>query len=134
MKNLNFLLIGILFTTIISCSKDEQKTFDESIYFDQDPDCDLEANGYTCCDVDGRILVVPNNSYSYSYKGIANGNRTIENIIWSVESGSITIVSGQCTPNAIFKFGADFVNGKIQAQGKVGGCCVCVDIIEIKKI
>jgi hypothetical protein len=58
MKNLNFYLFVIFFTTIISCSKDEQKPFDESIYFDQDEDC--EQSKGTCCDTDGRILVLPN--------------------------------------------------------------------------
>jgi hypothetical protein len=124
---------------ILSCSKNEEKPFDESIYYDKDADCalvtnPLEYSGGNCCDVDGRILVVPNNSYAYTYKGIYSNspNMVIE---WKVISGSINLVKGQNTSEATFKFGQDFTTGKITAIGEVtGGCCECQNTIDISKI
>lgn len=133
MKKLKFLLVAILFISIISCSKDEQKPFDESIYFDQD---ECEQSRGTCCDTDGRILVVPNQIYTYTYfnntASETNPNYTIN---WEVLEGSITIISGQNTSEATFKFNSDFTTGKISATGKINeGCCECQDTIEISKL
>jgi hypothetical protein len=134
MKKLEILFIGILFISITSCSKEEQKPFDESIYYDQDEDCG-QSRG-TCCDTDGRILVLPNQIYSYTYfnntSSFANPNYSIN---WEVLEGSITLISGQNSSEAKFKFGSDFTIGKISATGKVdSSCCECNDVINITKL
>ena len=139
MKKLNQLFIGILFISIISCSKEQQKPFDESRYFDQDANCTPVNNpatysGVNCCDVDGRIIVQPNESYNYTYKGTYSNSPNLK-INWEVISGSITIINGQNTSEATFKFGADFTTGKISATGKLdSNCCDCQNILEITKL
>lgn len=134
MKNLKIICIGILIISITSCSKEEQKPIDESIYFDQDDNCGQSSG--TCCDTDGRILVLPNQIYSYTY--FNNSSSFVYpnySINWEVLEGSIVLISGQNTSEAKFKFNTNFTTGKIRATGKVAdGCCECQNTIEISKL
>ena len=127
-------LFGLLF---LSCNKEEDVTaeLDLPTYYDTDANCDdpIFINS-TCCDVDGRILVVPNKMYSYTYKGSSSSSPNLK-IEWTVLSGSIIIIAGQNTPVATFKFGSDFTTGKISATGIVnGGCCECQNWLDISKL
>lgn len=121
----------ILFFSFINCTKEEH-IIDNSYLFDQDEDC-IENEEGTCCDVDGRILVESDSYYTYTYKGISNSNSSTQNVTWSV-TGSISIVSGQGTSQANFKFNSDFTTGQISATGNVGECCDCQNTILITKI
>ena len=125
------LALLILLFSFLNCTK-EEKIIDDSYLFDQDEDC-IENDKGTCCDVDGRILVEPDSYYTYTYKGISNLNSSTQNITWSAV-GSISIVSGQGTSQASFKFNSDFTSGQISAIGKVGECCDCQNTIIITKI
>lgn len=129
MKIFNLLIVGFLITLTISCAESED-LIDESTYYDQDEDCPINTAG-TCCDVDGRILVIPNNTYKYAYKGVSGGVTSSETITWSVSNSEITIISGQGTNEAIFAFSSNFKNGEISAVGMVGGCCDCQSTISI---
>ncbi len=131
MKKLNFVLLSFLFIAVSSCSKSDDR-IDPSKYFDQDADCAVGASG-TCCDVDGRVLVIPNNSYTYTVKGYRSESTQLTNIVWEVTSGSITIESGQNTPEATFKFGPDFTTGTINAGSLVNGAH-CESEISISKL
>jgi hypothetical protein len=129
MKKINLLIVVFLITLTISCAESDD-LFDESIYYDNDTDCPINTAG-TCCDVDGRILVIPNNTYKYTYKGVSGGVTSSENITWSVSNSEITIISGQGTNEAIFAFSSNFIIGEISAIGMVGRCCDCQSTISI---
>lgn len=122
------LLISILF---INCSSEKDATaaiapkIDDSYLYDQDAICKT-ARG-TCCDIDGRILVEPNSTYTYSHKTTLDVN-TIE---WIILAGEITLISGQNTNSPTFKFGNTFVNGTIKA--KTNGD-MCDNVIEISNL
>lgn len=137
-NNVIVLIVGVL---LLSCNKDEDEVVKPKVllakvlepYYDTDANCDDPTFiNSTCCDVYGRILVVPNNSYDYTYTARIGCESTLGNIVWTGRSGSITLVSGQGKHHATFKFGADFVNGTIAAQWSRGDC-FCGNPIEIKK-
>lgn len=131
MKKSYLLLLAISATVLYSCDKSETDPIlvDNSKYYDQDEDCQQKTSRGTCCDVDGRILVVPNHTYTYTYET----NNAITNIEWEVMSGSITIISGQNTPKVKLKFGADFTEGQIIAKG-TGASAGCDSNLNISKL
>jgi hypothetical protein len=131
MKKLIYLCVILLLTTF-GCSKKDDP-IDESLYFDKD---ECEQSRGTCCDTDGRILVVPNQTYTYTYfnntVNVTDPNYTIN---WEILEGSIELISGQNSSEAKFKFDSNFTTGKIRATGKIdGGCCECQNTIEISKL
>jgi hypothetical protein len=128
MKKSILLVLGVLGIFIFSCNNNED---DQSQYFDNDEDC-INTQG-NCCDVDGRILVNPNDTFIYTYEGSNNGVSNLTNIVWTVTSGSITIVGGQNTSKAKFKFGSDFTTGTIKAGSLVDGS-FCENSLNITKI
>lgn len=114
MKKLSILFLVILFISFSSCSKTEDPV-DESIYYDQDDNCDNYANQPGICgDVDGRILVIPGKSYKYTFNTYKD--LTPYNIEWATVNGDIKVVAGQGSTNAAFKFGKKFTTGKIAAK------------------
>jgi hypothetical protein len=131
MKKIIFLIAANLLI-LFSCSKNEETLFDESIYFDNDANCEESFTG-NCCDVDGRVIVIPNNSYVYNYNGKNNGVTNISNIKWEVISGSISIIQGQGTNQVTLKFGQDFTTGKIKASSLVNND-YCENSLEISKL
>jgi hypothetical protein len=149
MKKSYLLLIAISIIILYSCEKGEIQPVavnkptaigstpnpdpnDNAMYYDNDPDCDNTTSG-NCCDVDGRILIIPGHSYIYTYDGRNNGNTTLSNIAWEVKSGSITIIGGQNTTEAELKFGEDFTEGTISAMGLVNGDS-CQNTLTISKL
>jgi hypothetical protein len=134
MKKFKFLLTGLLFISVISCNKSEQKPLDDPSYYDEDGNC--EQSRGTCCDTDGRILVIPNETYTYTYSNnTVNVTDPNYKIIWEVLEGSIVLISGQNSSEAKFKFGSEFTTGKIRATGKVtNGCCECSNTIYVSKL
>ena len=136
MKKLIFLFFTISISLISSCNKTEDPV-NESKYYDQDENCNTPAQQLTgtCCDVDGRILVTPGESYTYTYK--TNGSLAPRQINWTVVTGDIKIVNGQGTDNATFSFGKNFTTGKISGFGNTGkqeNCCDCQSTIEISRL
>ena len=125
-------LISILF---INCSSEKDATapiipkIDDSYLYDQDENC-VTARG-TCCDIDGRILVEPNSTYTYTH----TFNRGLYSVDWTVLSGDITLVSGQNTNSATFKFGNNFTTGQISAfaTAKINGL-ECENRILVSKL
>ncbi|MNQ95687.1 hypothetical protein D3C85_1112540 [compost metagenome] len=120
----------VLFT--FSCSNDsynQANSVDESKYLDQDPDCNQIKTTGTCCDTDGRILVKAGNSYKYTYKA----NFKLDDIEWTVVSGSIILIEGQGT-EATFYFAKDFTKGTISGYGKGAQGFSCQSTVEISKL
>ncbi|KIX21883.1 hypothetical protein SY27_04150 [Flavobacterium sp. 316] len=129
MKKLALLFLGTYIIFACSCDKDEQ-IFDESIYYNNDTDCNTVQSG-TCCDIDGRILVNQNTSYTYNH----NNNYDATSIEWIIISGDITLIEGQNTNLAKFHFGNNFVSGEIKAiSNNMNSTQNCVDVISINLI
>ncbi|SFD28870.1 hypothetical protein SAMN05216297_106235 [Flavobacterium phragmitis] len=82
----------------------------------------------TCCVVNGSLYVIPNSTYTYSYRG----NQNPSDIHWEVVSGDITLKKGQGTNQAIFYIGKNFTNGAIRAYNNIG--LLCSNKIEITKL
>jgi hypothetical protein len=136
LKKLKFIFCIISLILIFSCNKDDGSNdilSDDPSYYDQD---ECEQSRGTCCDTDGRIFVVPNQIYTYTYfNNTANATDPKYTINWEVLEGSIVLLSGQNTSEAKFKFNTNFTKGKIRATGKVAdSCCECQSTIEISKL
>ena len=125
MKKINTIITTLLIIFFLSCSSEKE---DESKYFDTDTNCNTLTRG-TCCDVDGRILVYPSNFYTYTYKS----NKSTSNIVWK-GTGSIILIKGQGTEEAVFYFKKGFSKGTIEAMGLIGGDARCQSIIRISKL
>jgi len=134
MKKLKLLFFAIPFILFSSCNKTDDPV-DESMYYDQDGNCEDKIPQGTCCDVDGRILVEPGKSYNYTYK--VYKSQTPKKINWTVVTGNIEIINGQGTNEATFRFGKNFTTGKISGMGNNGqsnDCCDCQSTIDISKL
>ena len=109
---------------------------DNPEYYDADGDCPEVIPGGLCCDLDGRILVRPNYDYTYTYGGNTyDSNQNIYTVVkWEVISGSITLLEGQHTRNAKFRFGSKFTTGQIKATGYSSNGEVCGSILTISKL
>lgn len=124
-------IISILLVDCASEKVDEPIKIDDSYLYDQDGECSSIASGL-CCDVDGRILVEIDKNYSYNYESKFSGQSV--QINWQVLEGSITIISGQNTNEAVFKFNTDFTAGKIKAFGEDELGNSCSSTISISKL
>jgi hypothetical protein len=134
MKKLRLLFFAIPFILFSSCDKTEDPV-DESSYYDQDGNCEDIIPQGTCCDVDGRILVKTGRFSNYTYK--VYKSQTPKKINWTVVSGDIKLMKDQGTNEATFRFGKNFINGKISGIGNNGQsneCCDCQSTIEISKL
>jgi hypothetical protein len=121
------IILLVLSIFAMNCSRNDDGT-DESYLFDQDEDCVFGIS--TCCDIDGRILVESNSTYTYTNLT----SFTFSTMEWEVLSGDITLTGGQNTNNATFNFGSTFSTGKISASTTGINGDFCVNILEIKKL
>lgn len=77
------------------------------------------------CTVNGETQVFPNQTCTYTY---SDTYQPLESITWSVNSGAITLVSGQGTSTVVFSFGSNFSGGSIRAQGVSAGLACDEDL------
>ena len=137
MKSLIFyLLLLVSISLVSSCSSDDDvvNTISEE-NGDEDNDDEEEPvlvcgqdiavfTGTTCC-IDGDELVSPGETLTYTY----STNRDVTEYEWLIESGAISIVSGQDSRTVTVEIENDFTNGEISALG--GG--ICLVFMEINK-
>ena len=119
--------------SLISCMKDDNtlsvKSQPQSQSYKQQYDSAMRAKmvcdenslnmdeGTRCC-VSGFAQANPGESLTYEYRSKYRYPSVGTPVVnWVILEGSITIISGQGTPTAIFKFGTDFTTGKISATG-----------------
>lgn len=117
-------LLILLFS---NCSKNDD-TVDTSYLYDQDEDCTFGVA--TCCDIDGRVLVESNSTYTYTN----TTSFTFSTMEWEVISGDITLTAGQNTDNATFNFGNNFNTGRIRANTIGANGEICNNTLEINKL
>ncbi len=115
MKNQTiYLLLFVFITLITSCSNDDNST-DSDIIETTEYVCGEDMTNYsgTICCVTGSEFVNTGETLTYTYS--SNRNNSLFN--WSVESGSISIVSGENSQTVTVKFGNDFTYGIIACNG-----------------
>ncbi len=123
MKKLNLLLILSIF--FFSCEKDNDLNVLEA---NIEPTAETTlAKKQTNCDIIGTTSVTPNGIARFTYT--TDINNPI--ITWRSLSSNITLISGQGTRTATFRFSNSFANGLIRAEGK-NGLLICSDILYIK--
>jgi hypothetical protein len=136
MKKIKSIILVTVVLFTFSCSTDssnQANSIDESKYFDQDGDCNQTKTAKTtgtCCDTDGRILVEAGNSYKYTYKS----NLKLNDVQWTVVTGSIILIEGQGTGEATFYFTKDFTEGEISGYGKGEQELACQSTLKISKL
>ncbi|MGB3180983.1 MAG: hypothetical protein WBB45_06315 [Cyclobacteriaceae bacterium] len=117
------ILIGLL---SFACSTQEEVTPEKVTTTTDDPTLPKEE---TLCTISGPSSVDPSTSQSYTY----NPDFTPNDVNWSVQSGDISIASGQGTSNVTLSFGSSFNGGSIYAIGSGNGGVVCSDTYSISK-
>ena len=119
MKNLtsSFHTAAIVFgfAFIISCNDDEMPERKMATY-DEDFFANYTGTG---CGIAGPLEAAPGETLSYEYKS----NIKNPEVTWFIDAGSITIVSGQNSSKATFKFGDDFSTGAIRCLGEGDRSC-----------
>ncbi|NER18315.1 hypothetical protein [Spongiivirga citrea] len=94
--------------------------------------CDLAEiaayPGTSCCPA-GFTEARPNEELNYSI----HTNITNPEFTWSVVSGSIILIEGQNTENAVFRFGSGFTGGiiRISSSGDDKVCSTTISIVRI---
>ena len=88
-------------------------TLSDSIYSDCDEEFITSYPGTACC-VSGPTRATPGDTLTYRYiSNIPNAE-----ITWTVSYGSMTLISGQNTAIASFKFGDDFTSACFIVSGE----------------
>lgn len=127
------LVLSILFAFLSSCDSDtselENMEAREVFTIGETKNADSQKGIVILpldCGVTGPICAYPNQTLTYTYSS-PDINPAIT---WTVDSGSITIVSGQGTNTVTFNFGSDFSGGTITVVG-VGplNCTVTINIL-----
>ncbi|MFA0964101.1 hypothetical protein AB9P05_19995 [Roseivirga sp. BDSF3-8] len=127
MKSINYisLITAFLTITLFSCEKENltppEKTSSQ---------IDNVETVITYCNISGSSPVAPGATKSYTY----DSNINLNDVTWSIQSGDISIVSGQGTSNVTLSFGPYFNGGSIRAIGSDNQGTVCSEIYNISPI
>jgi len=120
MKKINYLLLSILFTFLYSCDSDssdlENIQTNEVFTIGETINSDSERGILILpldCGVTGPKCAYPNQTLTYTYSSPDMN----PSITWTVDSGNITIASGQGTNTVTFSFGINFSGGTISVVG-----------------
>ncbi|GAA5041170.1 hypothetical protein GCM10011506_42570 [Marivirga lumbricoides] len=141
MKKLSFLSLTILlFTFLLSCDSEvldmefepqiTESTDGEQVFFpgevSQSTTSRLTANSFGC-GVTGPDCASSGQTLTYTYSTTTSN----PNITWTVNSGSISIVSGQNSNTVSLRFGRGFTGGTVTVLGAgAPNCSVTFDILK----
>jgi hypothetical protein len=130
---LSIIILTLILSFNFSCDSDNQEFIEETNSIDNLLKVDEENSGNSSrkalsfCKIDGPTSACSGQTVTYTY----STDLTISNIVWSVTSGNLTLISGQGTNTAIFQIGSPFSGGWVQAYGS--GSPDCFASIQILK-
>jgi hypothetical protein len=104
MKKINLLFIGILFISIVSCSKDEQQNNITTVVTNETTAANSETT-FTSIKISGKIIAEDGNTISS--RGVCWGtnlNPTIENNIATTETNIFNLTITNLTANTTYYF------------------------------
>ncbi|MBX2827446.1 MAG: hypothetical protein KTR22_04755 [Flavobacteriaceae bacterium] len=132
MKTIKYLVCAMLLAlSFMACESEEtnQETLTadmEEKFFEGKTEGKISLGKRARCGVLGPVCGSPNQTLSYFYMSPA----TNPTITWTVDSGAMTLISGQGTSNATFSLGSSFSGGQITVTG-VGepDCNVTLEVL-----
>lgn len=127
MKKIGTLIVFMALLAFASCSKEAIETDIQQAESQITKGKNNPLTARTNCDILGSSQITPGSTVTYTY----SSNFTPNDVNWSVQSGSITIVSGQGTNTVTLSFGSNFTTGSIFAIGSGNGGIVCSDSMTI---
>lgn len=103
MKKLNFLFIGILFISIISCSKDEQENISTAVY--NETTAANSETTFTSIKISGKVIVAEGTTIlSRGICWSTNSNPTIENNTINAETNVFSKTITDLTSNTTYYY------------------------------
>lgn len=116
------LWILIFIPFVLSCSEEELHPNDEIN--------NIKSRALrTVCDINGNSCGSPNGTLTLTYSSDFNPN----DVNWSIQSGNISIISGQGTSTVTLRFGSSFNGGSVLAIGSGNGGIICSDSYSLTK-
>ena len=127
MKKINYLILFVVLSLTFSCEEDnsELETIQSEEIFvigeigntnnqsSHNQKNKLNKIGLTDCGTSGPLCAFPNQTLTYTY----STPDINPSITWTVNSGSISIISGQGTNTVTFVTGSNFNGGQISVEG-----------------
>lgn len=83
----------------------------------------------TLCDINGDSCAYPYSSETYTY----TSSFTPNDVHWTIQSGNMSVASGQGTSNVTLSFNSNFNGGTLYALGSGSGGIVCSETYSISK-
>ncbi len=113
--------VAVVLLLAVSCSK-ENEVNDPELVVVQGRSSVIE------CEVNGASIVVPGDTYTYTY----SNNFNASTITWSTTGSGITITGGQNTSTVTVQFSSQFSNGTLIGSGVNGNdnCAEEFSIVE----
>ena len=123
MSKLKLLWVIVLIPFIFACSEEDIQIDESNLSVEEQTSSKgvkiLQRIG---CDITGRLCGSPGGTTTLTY---VPEEFEPDNITWSIQSGNVSIISGQGTNTVTLRFASNYTGGTVAAIGTAPGANIC---------